>query len=241
MNVAKLILKLNIVIMSLLLLAGCPPYSTTAKDPTLSQQQSVEGQLSKTSTGQLALDYLNHLKNLGYKIEISYKSESEITSLGGHNGGSYDIKDMTIKININKDFNSSEQAHVIAHELQHVQDEFETNSFLKDYPHVEKSAQDIVNRLNEGKDLADVDAKEVSFVSATLFCTEVRAYSVNQRLTAEGLKTDYFYHSNGELGSFIDQKYISVLGQSYGADSGAMLQWCRSFDKISDVEKQLVW
>ncbi len=222
-------------------MAGCPPYSATAKDPALSQQRSVEGQLSKTSTGQLALDYMNHLKNLGYKIEISYKSESEIASLGGHNGGSYDIKDMSIRININKDFNSSEQAHVIAHELQHVQDEFETNSFLKAYPHIEKSAQDFVDRLNAGKDLVDVDPKAMSFVAATLFCTEARAYTVNQKLYTEGLKTDYFYHSDNQLGLFIDQKYISVLGQSYGADSGAMLQWCRSFDKISDVQKQLVW
>ena len=184
---------------------------------------------------------MNNLKNMGYNIEFHYKSESEMTSLGGHNGGGYNIKGMDIEIIINKDFNSAEKAHVIAHELIHVQDELETNSFLKDYIHVEKSAQDLVDRLNTGKDLAEVDPKAIHFVTATLFCTEVRAYSVNQSLSAAGLMTDYFYHRDSELGLFIDQKYISVLGQSYGAESETMLQWCRSFDKISDVQKQMVW
>ena len=222
-----------------LLLIGCPPYSNSDSQDNSSPENSLEDVLSKTSTGNESVSYLNQLRSQGYNVQFLLASTAEIDSLNGHGGGGFERKGSQIKIYINDDLSETEQAHIVAHELIHIKDDFEIDQFLQTHSYIDSASEDfIANHQNRG--INNFDSKVVNYVLGTLFCTEVRAYTKNQTLNDQGLTSNLFSKAN-QLPQFVDQNYIYRFNVSYGSSAMSMKNWCLSFNSMSSIQNQLSW
>lgn len=219
--------------------SGCGPHFKLA-DPQIVPMDptAAEGLLSKTLTGNKTVIELNQLRNQGYQISYFFIDSGEIQAMNGHSGGGYKITGNTVSIYINSGLSTQEQAHVIAHEIVHINDDIEIDQFLKSYPYVSTAAQNFVTSYKT-KSLDQFDQRAVSYVLGTLFCTEVRAYSRNQQMANEGLPTSYFAKGDS-ISEFIDQNYIAKFGTSYGASASTMTPGCLG-SSMTQIQRQLVW
>lgn len=229
---------LNLIVV-LCALTGCPPYSETKVQTQPTAESNVESLLSNTSTGNDSIAYLNQLRSQGYSIKFQLISSSEIKSVNGHNGGGFQRNGSEIIIYINNSISETEQAHVVAHELVHVKDDFEVDQFLQSRSYIDSAAQDFINNY-QYNGTNSYDSKIVNYVLGTLFCSEVRAYTKNQTLNDQGLNTSLFAKGN-QLPQFIDQNYIHQFNVSYGNSANSMKNWCLSFSSMTAIQNNLAW
>jgi hypothetical protein len=199
-------------------------------------QDAINQQLVKVSTGQETLNDMTSLKNSGYNIQVQFASQSELQAMNGHTGGGYKISGSTIVLFINNALSTQEQAHVVAHEMVHVKDDLQIDSVLNQYPNVRSAAEDFVSRYRTAG-LNSFGEDVISYVLGTVFCAEARAYTKNQQLSNEGLTTENF-SKGASLPQFIDQNYISKFGTQYGPNANVMNEWCLS---KRSIQNQLVW
>lgn len=239
MNLIKFFQKTVLSILTVLLFTGCPPYSETKINDPAPAGSNIESLLSKTSSGQDSVNYLNQLRQQGYNVEYVFASEAQITSLNGHNGGGFKRQGSAISIYINNGLGENEQAHVVAHELVHIKDDLEIDQVLKSYSYIDYAAQDFVSNYKY-RDINDFDQNAVSYVTGTLFCAEARAYTKNQILYNQGLSTSYMAHGSN-LGQHIDQTYITQFGVSYGNSAIQMQNWCLGFSSMTAIQNALIW
>lgn len=232
-------IQLLSLIMLLCALTGCPPYSETQVQVQPAAESNIESLLSKTSTGSTSVAYLNQLRNQGYSIKFQFVSSSEINSINGHDGGGFRRNSSEIIIYINNNLSETEQAHVVAHELVHVKDDFEVDQFLQGRSYIDSAAQNFVNNY-QYNGTNSYDTKTVSYVLGTLFCSEVRAYTKNQILNDQGLSASLFDKGN-QLPQFIDQNYIHQFNVSYGSSATSMKNWCLSFSSMTAIQNSLAW
>lgn len=233
-----------ILTVTLILVSGCPPKATNTSNPDNQVTQSadmnaINQQLSKTTTGRQSLAEINYLISKGYTVQTYLMSQSEIQNLNGHSAGGFKINDQSISLYINNTLSIEEQAHVVAHELVHINDDLEIDTFLIRYPHVKSAAEDLVARYNS-VGLHSFDQRVISYVLGTLFCTESRAYTRNQQLMNEGLATTQFA-KGASLPQYIDQSYILKFGTQYGPNATTMNNWCLSQNSMTNIQNGLVW
>jgi hypothetical protein len=202
-----------------------------------------EQSLSKTSTGQAILNFKKSLLAQGYSIKTITTSPQQILELNGHPGAAYSITNKSIVIYISSEFDLNTKAHAIAHELFHIKDDLEVQSFLKDYPEINSAAEKFVHDWKSaGKKITKnsvVDKKIMNYVLGTLFCSEARAYNFNKTILVEGLKTNAFSNVKS-LSQFLDQTYIAPFGTTYGNQAKPMLQKCLAFADMTAVQSELI-
>lgn len=233
------IIKTLSLVSIIFLLTGCPPYSKSDNQDNTSPVNNLEAQLSKTSTGSESLSYLNQLRSAGYNVQFLLASTAEIDSLNGHGGGGFERNGSGIKIFINNGLNETDQAHVVAHELVHIKDDLEIDQFLKTRSYIDSAAQDfIANHQSQGTN--NFDSNVVNYVLSTLFCAEIRAYTKNQTLNDQGLRSNLFTKGS-QLPQFVDQNYIYQFNVSYGSSATSMKNWCLSYSSMSAIQNQLAW
>ncbi len=232
-------LRLLTVVFSIFALVGCPPYSETKVQTKPDNFSHVESLLSKTFSGQDSISYLNHLRSQGYSISFQLVAASEMTAMNGHSGGGFQRNGSEIIIFANNSLNEVEQAHVVAHELVHIKDDFEVDQFLQYRTDIDSAAQDFVNNY-QSRGTNTYDPRLVDYVLGTLFCSEVRAYTKNQNLSDQGLQTSFFAKGN-QLPQFVDQNYIRQFNTSYGSSATAMKNWCLSFSSMTNIQNGLAW
>ncbi len=159
--------------------------------------------------------------------------------MNGHSGGGFSRTGAKIRIYINSNLSESEKAHVIAHELVHIADDFEIDQSLKNYFSISAAAKDFITN-HKANGIQSFDEKVVSYVLGTLFCAEARAYTKNQNLAEQGLTTTVANHGS-ELSQLIDQNYIQQFGTSYGNSTEQMKNWCLERNSMSEIQSALVW
>lgn len=237
----QIIKMMAALVFSGLFTTGCiPQMENVGSGETLVNGAAAEGLLSTTSTGSQALGDLQQLRGQGYQVQYQSLNSGELQSLNGHSGGGYKIVGSSITIYLNNSLTStSEQTHVIAHELVHIKDDLETDQYLRSFPYVATASQNFVsNYKTQGVD--SFDSRVVSYVLGTLFCTEARAYTRNQQLANENMTTSTFA-KGAYLPQFIDQNYIQKFGKSYGASASAMTNWCLTNSSMTQIQRQLIW
>ncbi len=232
-------LRLLTVVFSIFALAGCPPYSDTKVQGKANSLSNVESLLSKTFSGQDSVAYLNQLRSQGYSISFQLVAGSEINSINGHSGGGFKRNGSEITIYATNSLNENEQAHVAAHELVHIRDDFEVDQFLQYRSDIDSAAQDFVNNY-QARGTNSYDSRLVDYVLGTLFCSEIRAYTINQNLSDQGLTTSFFAKGN-QLPQFVDQNYIRQFNTSYGNSATAMKNWCLSSSSMTNIQNSLAW
>ena len=141
--------KINIIspILILFTLTGCPPYSETKLPVKPTATSDVESLLLKTSTGSNSVAYLNQLRAEGFSVKLQPSSTSETKSINGHNGGGFKRNGSEIIVFINSSLSEADQAHVLAHELVYIVDDFEIDQFLVNRPNLNIAAADIQKSL----------------------------------------------------------------------------------------------
>ena len=156
------------------------------------------------------------------------------------NGGGFQRNGSEIIIHINNSLSETEQAHVVAHELVHVKDDFEIDQFMQNHSYIDSATQDFMkNYQYHGTN--SYDSKIVQYVLGTLFCSEVRAYTKNQNLNDQGLITSLFAKGN-QLPDFIDQNYMQKFNVSYGQAAATSMQtWCLTFSSMASIQNSLAW
>lgn len=241
-------MKTNTMIYFLLLsilMTSCIPQMEKADGTTSDAIQtsasidSINQQLVKTSTGSQTINDMNNLKNSGYVMQIQLVSTSEIQNMNGHTGGGYRILGNSITVYLNNTLTTEEQAHALAHEIVHIKDDFVVQQFMNQYSYVKSNAEDFVAKYKT-TNLSSFDQRVVNYVLGTLFCTETRAYTINQQLYNEGLNTVNFAKGSG-LPQFIDQNYIYRFGTQYGQNASAMASWCLNKNSMNSIQSGLIW
>lgn len=204
-------------------------------------KDEITEQLSKTSTGNQAINDLNSYIVSGYTLTIQATSAYVLAADNGYDGGKYemDAAGKKIKILINASLPASEQAHIIVHEISHIKDDLLIEKFLTKYPDVKSMSNYFVTSYKY-KNLNTFDPKIVKYVLTTLFCTEARAYAQNQKLANEGFESDFIV-TGSEVPKFIDQTYIRQFKTSYASQAVQLHAWCLNQPSMEEIQKKLVW
>jgi len=234
----KTISKILLVSISLVL-SGCPPYETTQTETPNQDTVQIEQELAKTSTGQDSINYLNSLRQSGNEVALVYLNTSELVARNGHSGGGYDRAGNKITIFINSEMGLVEKAHVFAHELVHVKDDFDIEAMMNSRSDIKSQVENFMkNYKTQG--VNSFSSNVSGYVLNTLFCTESRAYTKNAMLSQQGYPTQLIDTKN--IGTNINQKYIiKTFNITYGSNAEAMYDWCMKFNSMSQIQQHLVW
>lgn len=229
-----------------ILLNGCTPnkqsdtpspFPSSAPDE-VSAKNFMSNEFLNTSLGKEFTSDLNSLEIQKYSIQINFVSDSEIRALNGHGGGGYSIENNLINIYVLEEMSDDDNAHVLVHELVHIQDDLEIQKFLVAHPVVNLAAENFVENYKT-QSFSSFEKKTTSYVLSTLFCSEARAYTKNKVLANEGVLTNKFTPS--DLPTFIDENYIKPFGTRYGSKANAMFAWCLSKPSMKDIQDSLIF
>lgn len=240
-------LQILLFLITAVTLTSCAPEaeltSTISESVTFSgiENSELNEQLAKTGTGKMAIQDLNNYIAAGYSVSIKGTTAAALIAENGHDGGKYDmnVEKKKITIFINSALPANEQAHVIVHELSHIKDDVVVEKVLAGYPNAKSMTNYLISSYKY-RSINEFDPKAIKFVLTTLFCTEARAYSQNQKLVIEGLSTDFFSLGNNAA-EFIDQNYIKQFKTSYASQAPQLYSWCINKPSMEEVTKQLVW
>jgi hypothetical protein len=225
------------------LTVGCAPGFETAhfgSEQALSLASLPERDtLSASSTGQETLEEITLLEQDGYVIKYIEATAEKISQLGGHDGVAFVIKGKVVSIYLDQSLSVPDRAHAIVHALMHVKDEVESEKFLRSYPVIAKAIKTFLAKIKV-KELDWVDQLASYYVRVTTLCTEIRAFSRNQKLSSEGLVTSRF-EKGEKLLKYIDDNMIVKFGSKFGASVDTMAKWCEKLPSITEVQKHLVW
>jgi hypothetical protein len=235
-----------LLLMGLLNLTGCIPHMENVGDDSTTvsalQQAQLTSTLNNTQSGRGIVSFINQLSAQGHPITISYANATTIQQANGHSGGGYRANGNGYEILILDQLSTQDAAQVLAHEIMHISDEIEIDQATASRPYINQTADQIVKVvLQQNGNINQFPAYEINYVLDTLFCTEVRAYSMNQALVSQGIASNLLNHQDSELGSFIDTNYIQRFGTSFGGNANSMLNWCRGFSSMTSIQQQLMW
>lgn len=177
------------------------------------------------------------------QIPIHGLSEEELLSLGRANaGGIVPMGEGKYEILLNKELNPETLAHTLAHEVFHIGDEQESSKFLKQYPTLDRNINLVSLDLfygvqNQNRALQ----KETLFVLYSLFCSELRAYRVNNSLEMDGLLPIHPDLKRQGLPAFVAKKYIQRYHLALSSrEKTSLTRACQLSASFSDYQRILV-
>lgn len=148
-------------------------------------------------------------------IEIKALNQAQLESVNGADGGGIRLNEKgQFEILVNEDLENHNLAHALAHESRHIADEKESESYLSSQPQFKEEIERITYLLynGESKRAFFESPKTTSFVLLSLYCTELRAYSINEKLERDGLMSMNRLLKKVGLSSFIEKSYLNRYG-----------------------------
>ncbi len=200
--------------------------------------------LSKSPVGLRALHQLGSYGIYANPVKINAWSGDDISQINGSSGGAIALgKNDQLEIFVNKSLSSVQIAHIIAHEVKHIEDEKERVRVLQDFDELKGSLDQVAFDMYQGKSLSLLlprFEKEVNYVLQSLFCTEYRAHLVNRGLHNSGLNLDHPANSD-ELVPYIERRYINRFGLRLNSNvRNKFVQTCAKYKSYSRYQEVLL-
>lgn len=192
-------------------------------------------------SGKSLLQKISDLQSQGLRLTVQFRKKDDMRSLseGNFAEGYFNFSQGVYKISINAEMDSGTTTHILAHELKHVIDDHEIELIYNQSPDLNTMAQSTIQHLQAGE-IKQLDAKPVSYVLNTLFCSEARAYTLNKQLIEEGLYNEKLNLVSTQLAEHIDATYIQRYQTTFGSNKSAMLNWCLHFNSMTEIQNNLI-
>ena len=233
----------RILLITFSLLASCS--FEKAPKPVIEGDQTriskAYAEIEKYPTGKAVMEKIRALQNNGVSITTQLQRATDMRAMGTDSVTEGYIENTNGKYNVmlSEELDLSTMAHALTHELVHVLDDHDTDEALRSHTDYQTNIQYTVQRMQAGE-TDQLNQSQVSYVLASVFCAEARAYTANQRLLEEGLMNSKMQEVTSQLATHIDSTYIQRFNTSYGANKQAMLEWCLSMSSMLVIQNSLI-
>lgn len=176
-------------------------------------------------------------------IDVKALDQAELEAVNGADGGGIRLNEKgRFEILVNEELENHNLAHALAHESLHISDEKESEAYLSKYPRLKEEVAHITTLLYNGEShrAFTENPKTTRFVLLSLYCTELRAYEVNEALERDGLMSMNRLLKKVGLSKFIENSYLARYGIGFDRELIAEAhQNCHSHRSFAQYQSEL--